>query len=632
MRIQGIDISVSRTRTVVIGSGCAGLNAADWLATLGETSVLLMTDGMNRGTSRNAGSDKQTYYKLSLAGDQPDSVLDMARDLAGEGVHGDIALAEAAGSVAAFLRLAQLGVPFPTNEYGEFVGYQTDHDNRRRATSAGPLTSKMMTECLERQVRAKNVSIMDTTTAFWLLVDNGRIAGVLAYDWSHGKLHLVLTAHVVLATGGPAEIYAASVFPESQQGMSGMAVAAGAKMENLHQWQYGLASVAFRWNVSGSYQQVLPRYVSVDPSGVEREFLREAFRDPMEAVSLCFLKGYQWPFDVRKAHASSVIDLLVHRENALGRRVYMDFRRNPSGLAEDFSNLDREAKSYLLQTGSTQSTPFLRLMHMNAPAAALYRDHGIDLERQMLEIQVCAQHHNGGVAVDSNWMSSIPGLYAAGEAAGTFGAYRPGGSALNATQVGSMRAARHIALDSTLEAPESAEPLRKQIETALLGLRFENAQAIGEKFRREMSLCGAHMRNPDALLALDERLNAALVAARGEMNGLPPDFDARIRLRDQLLATRATISAMLCAAKKFGSAGAGLILDDAGDEEISHLGVRVKSNIRQAENLVVCTSMTDGVFPSDTAPARPIPEAERCFETVWRTYRERAKGKRRDGT
>ena len=113
MRIQGIDISVSRTRTVVIGSGCAGLNAADWLATLGETSVLLMTDGMNRGTSRNAGSDKQTYYKLSLAGDQPDSVLDMARDLAGEGVHGDIALAEAAGSVAAFLRLAQLGVPFP---------------------------------------------------------------------------------------------------------------------------------------------------------------------------------------------------------------------------------------------------------------------------------------------------------------------------------------------------------------------------------------------------------------------------------------------------------------------------------------------------------------------------------------
>lgn len=45
------------TRTAVIGSGCAGLNAADWLAALGE-DCLLITDGFNRGTSRNTGSDK----------------------------------------------------------------------------------------------------------------------------------------------------------------------------------------------------------------------------------------------------------------------------------------------------------------------------------------------------------------------------------------------------------------------------------------------------------------------------------------------------------------------------------------------------------------------------------------------
>ena len=81
---------------------------------------------------------------------------------------------------------------------------------------------------------------------------------------------------------------------------------------------------------------------------------------------------------------------------------------------------------------------------MNAGAIELYADHGINLCSQYLEIAVCAQHCNGGVAVDEHWQSDVKGLYVAGEAAGTFGVYRPGGSALNSTQVGSLRAAEHI--------------------------------------------------------------------------------------------------------------------------------------------------------------------------------------------
>ena len=100
--------------TAVVGSGCAGLNAADWLAALGAEDVLLVTENMRYGTSRNTGSDKQTYYKLSLASGAADSPRQMARDLfAGGGVHGDTALCEAAGSARAFLKLNLLGVPFP---------------------------------------------------------------------------------------------------------------------------------------------------------------------------------------------------------------------------------------------------------------------------------------------------------------------------------------------------------------------------------------------------------------------------------------------------------------------------------------------------------------------------------------
>jgi succinate dehydrogenase/fumarate reductase flavoprotein subunit len=82
---------------------------------------------------------------------------------------------------------------------------------------------------------------------------------------------------------------------------------------------------------------------------------------------------------------------------------------------------------------------------MNAGAIKLYLDHNIDLYSEYLEIAVCAQHCNGGVDVDENWQSNVNGLYATGEVAGTFGVYRPGGSALNSTQVGSLRVAEHIA-------------------------------------------------------------------------------------------------------------------------------------------------------------------------------------------
>lgn len=59
-------------------------------------------------------------------------------------------------------------------------------------------------------------------------------------------------AQVILATGGPAGIYFNRVYPESQFGMSGMAFEAGAAGANLDCWQYGLASVGFRWNVSAA--------------------------------------------------------------------------------------------------------------------------------------------------------------------------------------------------------------------------------------------------------------------------------------------------------------------------------------------------------------------------------------------
>ena len=608
-----------KVRTVVVGSGCAGLNTADWLYSLGERDILLVTEGMNMGTSRNTGSDKQTYYKLSLAGSDGDSPQALANTLFAEGVHGDIALAEAAGSAQAFLRLVQLGVPFPCNAYGEYIGYQTDHDTRMRATSAGPLTSKFMTEALESQVRAKDIPILDHTMAFHLVVHEGELRGLICYDQAAHELISIACAHVVLATGGPAQIYWDSVFPQSQTGMSGMALFAGAKAANLHQWQYGLASTDFRWNVSGSYQQVLPRYISVDENGIEREFLAEAM-DPLEAVRLCFLKGYQWPFDVQKTEGSSLVDLLVHRETAVrGRRVYMDFRRNPFCLNESFDGLDEEALQYLKRSGCMQSTPFERLQHMNAPAIALYQNHGIDIEHEPLAVAVCAQHCNGGMAVDVNWQTNIAGLYAAGEAAGTFGAYRPGGSALNATQVGSMRAAQHIAWDSKRQASQEAM-LSALAGTELLCMGG-NIEGIAQRMQRHMSAVGAHLRDTKALHALSQQVHA-LLARCVPLQSVQDQQAQRLKLRDLLLTQAAVIDAMLFSAEACGSTGAGLVMAAEGTELGAGLGYQMKPKLPQDQSYVLTTTMQDTLHTEKT-PARPIPQRDNWFETVWRTYRQR---------
>ena len=372
IKISGRNLPLYDVDVLVIGTGCAGFNAADWLYDLGVKNIAVVTEGINKGTSRNTGSDKQTYYKLSLSSSEEDSVKDMAKSLfAGKSVNGDTALIEAACSARSFIKLSNLGVPFPTNIYGEYVGYMTDHDIHKRATSAGPLTSKYMTEALEKSVVGKGIQVLDKIQIFKLFKNKGRIIGALGIRTDSGELALFRASNIIMATGGPAGIYEKSVFPKSQTGMSGMAIELGVKTANLQEWQYGLASVDFRWNVSGTYQQVIPRYISVDKDGNEREFLLDYLSDE-DCVNLVFMKGYQWPFDTAKINGSSVVDMIIYNETVKkGNKVYMDFRKNPKVLENGFDILSDEASDYLKNSNALFGKPIDRLEKMNRKAIEL---------------------------------------------------------------------------------------------------------------------------------------------------------------------------------------------------------------------------------------------------------------------
>ena len=315
---------MKRLNTLVIGSGAAGLAAAVRLNALGVESLAIYTEGLRMGTSINTGSDKQTYYKLGMYGLEPDSPALLAKDLMNGGsVHGDIALVEAALSPLAFHNLVAIGVPFPHDEFGQYIGYKTDHDPKRRATSCGPYTSRDMCLSLIAEVKKRNIEVKEKRIAVALLAleQNGekRCCGaVFVNTKANGEdaLEVVLAENVVFAVGGPGGFYARSVYPVVHTGAIGLALEIGARARNLAESQFGMASTKFRWNVSGSYMQVLPRIVSRAADGVsdEREFLRDYFKTPAEMYDMIFLKGYQWPFAAGHVPGSSLIDIFVNIE------------------------------------------------------------------------------------------------------------------------------------------------------------------------------------------------------------------------------------------------------------------------------------------------------------------------------
>ncbi|MGN0997982.1 MAG: FAD-binding protein [Faecousia sp.] len=630
---------IVRLQAAVVGSGAAGLHAALRLHQYGVQPIALITEAMEGGTSRNAGSDKQTYYKLSLCGHTPDSPASMAKDLfAGRCVDGDNAYVEAALSAPCFMNLVERGVPFPVNEFGEYVGYQTDHDVRARATSAGPLTSKMMTECLERAVRSAGVPIYDRHQVVEIIKDGDRAAGLVALELSSGqtepRLALFQCQNIIWATGGPAGIYADSVYPRGHSGASGVPFAAGAWGSNLTEWQYGLASLEPRWNVSGTYMQVMPRFISVGEQGDEEEFLLSHFGSLEDTLSMVFRKGYQWPFDSEKAGSgSSVVDLLVHRERVLrGRRVYLDFRSNPQGLEElPFDRLCDEARDYLKKVGVCFGTPIQRLIHMNRPAYEFYRSKGVDLAVQRLEIALCAQHNNGGLAVDRWWQTTVPHLFAVGEAAGTHGVARPGGSALNAGQVGGLRAAQYIAFHKDGDEPVSearfdslaAEALQRH-RTLLAQLRTgsDSADELLNEVQHSMTAVAGPVRRPEAMTEARSRVTQLIACFPGRVQATSPaEWSTAYRLLDVLVAQSMYLRAMEDYYQVCGcSRGSALYLDDCGTGGVADFPFLPDQ--RAHDTMVQQLQWNGGLPQIRWRPVRPLPKPDETFENVWRGFRE----------
>jgi succinate dehydrogenase/fumarate reductase flavoprotein subunit len=678
-QIAGQPIAFHRHDTVIVGSGAAGLNCAvhlyEFMSHKGiknpQERIAVVTAGLSLGASRMSGSDKQTYYKIGTSPDVPDSAEEFAKTLTAAGCcHGDLALAEAIGSLREFYHLVQAGVPFPTDSMGSFIGYKTDNDPFERATSAGPKTSKFMTECLQKQLERYGVKIYDNQEVGHLLTvgsgQSGRIAGVVAIDKktlneSNCAINVFLGANIVLAAGGPGELYKTSVYPKGQASIHGLAFKAGLLGENLTESQFGLASIKFRWNVSGTYMQAIPRIFSTDAKGKdEREFLTDFFPSMGKMATNIFLKGYQWPFDPQRIEGgqSSLIDILVFNETQKGRRVFMDFLHNPLGgeSMDEFNidDLEPEAKGYLQKAGALQKTPIERLANMNTPAIEIYKENGIDLYSEPLEIAVCAQHNNGGFTVDKWWQSNIPRTFIIGEMAATHGVKRPGGAALNAGQVGGLRAAEYIVnfygcppqsippqLPAKQERGDSQAEIEQQLSQFVARLESYKSSAglipeqVIEEIQNRMTASAGHIRELDnASEALEKAVKLYKdIQEHGFKLENAKGIIAAIRAEHLALTSVAYLKAIAELLKRgSGSRGSHLVLSEDGAQIHPDIingatgrALRFKPENKELRDSVLQVEYDPAapeLFRCRTIQVRPMPAERKAFEPAWWDYRE----------
>jgi len=653
--IQGITLPFYRCHTLIIGSGAASLNCALHLRNFGLKDIVIVTECLGGGTSNNSGSDKQTYYKVSLFGQERDSAYAMAQTLfSGGSMHGDIALVEAALSPQEFFHLVEIGVPFPHNAYGGYIGYKTDYDPKQRATSAGPWTSQEMFKKLLIQVQKEKIPILDGYEVISLLTNKKgaekRVVGAIAINKnlaSTGLSSLVIfqAENIVMGTGGPGGLYKTSVYPEKHLGSTGIALEVGARAVNLTEWQYGIASTKFRWNLSGTYQQAIPRYFSTKLDGSdEKEFLNEYFPTMGKLATAIFLKGYQWPFDVGKIknYGSSLIDILVYQENILkGRRVSLDFRKNPTAnhKLEEFNlnNLDAEAHTYLKKGEALLDTPFARLKQMNSLAVNLYRQHGINLGKEPLEIAVCAQHNNGGLVGNIWWESNIKHLFPIGEVNGSHGVHRPGGSALNSGQVGSLRAAEFISQkysDFNLNKKDFLDQTKLQIASKLelfqkvlqrVHKPGQDISSFRREFQERMTKYAAHIRNlQDIKNSLKEAQAQYNCLNLGEISLNDKAEIVEFFQNRQLCLTQIAVlkSIEFYLEEGGGSRGSYLVLDKQGELLSEKLGEKWKylPELEKWRNFVLEYQFKEGNYQTNWVPVREIPQDNFWFEKVWKSY------------
>lgn len=455
---------------VVVGAGAAGLSAALDLARRGRRVTLLAKAGLASGSTPHAQGG------LAAAMGPDDSYASHVTDtiVAAAGLADEAAVRSLVGAAPGAVRyLASLGARFDDGP----PGLEGGHSHHRIVHAGGDAIGAELHRALRDALGRTDVTVLADVVAIDTLRSRaGAVLGVLAgRRGPAGSLSVgVIEARaVVVATGGFGQAYTTSTNPSEVTG-DGLALAArsGAQLANVEFVQFHPTVL----HLSGHRGQ----------SPLITEAIRGAGAVIVDANGAPVMRARHERGDLapRDVVSFAMFERMHDPANPL-EHLWLDARSiGPRRLEAEFPT-----------------------------TVSLCRAAGVDPVTQLVPIAPGAHYACGGIRADLDGVTSVPGLYAIGEAAATglHGANRLASNSLTEAVIAGRRLAAH--LDDVLAGPRETDAI---VDSPVRGRGVDPSTRATQS--AQMSAHVGVLRDEHGLRETLEALRGAPEAPSGELD------------------------------------------------------------------------------------------------------------------
>ncbi|MFJ5921967.1 succinate dehydrogenase flavoprotein subunit [Kitasatospora sp. NPDC092948] len=446
--------------TVIVGAGGAGMRAAIESTQRSRTAVLTKLYPTRSHTGAAQGG-----MCAALANVEEDNWEWHTFDTVKGGdylVDQDAAEIMCKEAIDAVLDLEKMGLPFSRTDQGRidqrrFGGHSRNHGEApvRRSCYAADRTGHMILQTLFQNCVKHGVEFFNEFYVLDLLINEGKTAGVVAYELATGEIHVFQAKAVVFASGGTGKMFKVTSNAHTLTG-DGQAVALrrGLPLEDMEFFQFHPTGI---WRMG-----ILLTEGARGEGGILRNKDGERFMERYAPV-------------MKDLASRDVCSRAIYSEIRAGRgcgpegdHVYLDLTHlPPEQLDAKLPDITEFARTYL----------------------------GIEPYTDPIPIQPTAHYAMGGIPTNvegevlSNNTDVVPGLYAAGEVAcvSVHGANRLGTNSLLDINVFGRRAgiaaAAYADNHDFVELPENPGAL---VEALVEGLRESTGTESVAQIRKEL--------------------------------------------------------------------------------------------------------------------------------------------------
>src|SRR5215211_1297162 len=389
---------------LVVGAGCAGMRAAIEAHDAGADVALISKIHPVRSHSGAAEGGINAALGNASEDDPEKHAFDTVKgsDYLGDQDAIQVLCDEAPGDV---YQLEHWGAVFSRTEDGRIAQRPFGAAGEPRTAYAADITGHVLVHVLYEQVMKRDLQVYEEFFAWQLVENEGRCQGVISWDLVNGGLKTIGAKTVIIATGGAGRLYqgTTNAYACTGDGMT-MALRLGVPLKDMEMMQF--------------------HPTTLSPTGV---LITEGCRG--EGAYLL---------------------------NSEDERFLKNYAPNAMELAS--RDVISRAEQVLLDLRHLGAEKILERLHGTRELSMTFA--GVDPIREPIPVRPGAHYHMGGVDTDVWGLTSLEGLYAAGEVAcvSVHGANRLGGNALMETITYGKRAGRHAAewalSNTTVAVPE----------------------------------------------------------------------------------------------------------------------------------------------------------------------------------